>query len=76
MGIAKKEMIPHEEANLKIASYVRFLYDGLHKGSVIELKNVGIFQLGDENSLQFEPSYHLNYFIFKRTLSDHFLNHF
>lgn len=59
--IAKKEMIPHEEANLKIASYVRFLYDGLHKGSVVELKNVGLFQLGDENSLQFEPSYHLNY---------------
>ena len=59
--IAKKEMIPHEEANIKIASYVRFLFDGLHKGSTLELKNIGTFRLGEENSLLFEPSYHLNY---------------
>lgn len=59
--IAKKEMIPHEEANIKIASYVRFLFDGLHKGSILEIKNIGTFRLGEENSLQFEPSYRLNY---------------
>lgn len=59
--IAKKDRIPHEDANAKIASYVRFLFDGLHKGSTIALKNVGSFQLSAENTLQFEPSYHLNY---------------
>lgn len=59
--IAKKDRIPHEDANAKIASYVRFLFDSLHKGSIIELKNVGSFQLSEEHTLQFEPSYHLNY---------------
>lgn len=59
--IAKKDRIPHEDANAKIASYVRFLFDGLHKGAVLELKNVGSFQLSAEHTLQFEPSYHLNY---------------
>lgn len=59
--IATKEMIPHEDANAKIASYVRFLFDGLHKGSSMELKNIGSFQMSEENALQFEPSYHLNY---------------
>ncbi len=59
--IAKKDSIPHEDANAKIASYVRFLFDALHKGAVVELKNVGSFQLSAENTLQFEPSYHLNY---------------
>ena len=60
--IAKTEMIPHEEANSRIASYVRFLWDGLHKGETPELQNVGVFSLSEENKLQFEPSYHLNYF--------------
>lgn len=59
--IAKKDRIPHEDANAKIASYVRFLFDSLHKGSIVELKNVGSFQLSEEHTLQFEPSYHLNY---------------
>ena len=59
--IAKKEMIPHEDANAKIASYVRFIFDGLHKGSIIDFKNIGSFQMSEENALQFEPSYHLNY---------------
>lgn len=59
--IAKKEMIPHEDANTKIASYVRFLFDSLHKGTAVEFKNIGSFQMSDENALQFEPSYHLNY---------------
>jgi len=59
--IAKTEMIPHEEASSKIASYVRFLYDGLHKGEAKTLKNVGTLTLDADNKLQFEPSYHLNY---------------
>lgn len=59
--IAKKDRIPHEDANAKMASYVRFLFDSLHKGSIVELKNVGSFQLSEEHTLQFEPSYHLNY---------------
>jgi nucleoid DNA-binding protein len=59
--IAKLEMIPHKEANAKIASYVRKLWDGLHKGENQEVKNVGGFHLSEDNQLQFEPSYHLNY---------------
>ncbi len=59
--IAKKEMIPHEDANTKIASYVRFIFDGLHKGSAMEFKSIGSFKLSEENALQFEPSYQLNH---------------
>lgn len=59
--IAQAEMIPHEAANSKIASYVRKLWDGLHKGETEELKNVGSFVLSADNTLSFEPSYHLNY---------------
>ena len=59
--IAQAEMIPHEAANSKIASYVRRLWDGLHKGETQELKNVGSFVLSEDNTLSFEPSYHLNY---------------
>jgi len=59
--IATKEMIPHEDANTKIASYVRFLFDSLHKGTSVDFKNIGSFQMSEENTLQFEPSYHLNY---------------
>ncbi len=59
--ISKKEMIPHEEANTKIASYVRFLFDGLHKGSTIELANIGSLSLGAENTVLFEPLYSINY---------------
>ncbi len=59
--IATAEMIPHEDANQKIASYVRRLWDGLHQGEGQELKNVGVFSLSVDNALQFEPSYHLNY---------------
>ena len=59
--IAKTEMIPHEEASNRIKSYVRFLYDSLHKGESQVLKNIGVLSLDAENRLQFEPSYHLNY---------------
>ncbi len=59
--ISKSEKISHEEANAKIASYVRRLWDGLHQGEAQELKNVGDFHLNEEHHLQFEPSYHLNY---------------
>lgn len=59
--IASSEMIPHEAANAKIASYVRMLWDGLHKGVSQEFKNVGVITLSADNHLEFEPSYHLNY---------------
>lgn len=59
--IAQAEMIPHEDANAKIASFVRKLWDGLHQGVTQELKNVGSFALSADNHVQFEPSYHLNY---------------
>lgn len=59
--IAKTEMIPHEEASNRIKTYVRFLYDGLHKGEVQVLSNIGTLSLDAESRLQFDPSYHLNY---------------
>ncbi|TVZ52741.1 SPOR domain-containing protein [Dokdonia sp. Hel_I_53] len=59
--ISKTEMIPYEEATMKIASYVRYLYDGLHKGESQTLQNIGSLSLDEENKLHFEPSYHLNY---------------
>lgn len=59
--IAQSELISHEEANLKIASYVRRLWDGLHLGETQVLKDVGSFSLSAATALQFEPSYHLNY---------------
>ncbi len=59
--ISKTEMISYEESNVKIASYVRYLYDGLQKGESKLLKNIGSLSLDEDNKLQFEPSYHLNY---------------
>lgn len=59
--ISKTEMIPHEEASSQIKTYVRFLYDGLHKGESQVLSNIGTLSLDTENRLQFDPSYHLNY---------------
>ena len=59
--IAQTEMIPHEQASSNIATYVRKLWDGLHRGEAQELKNIGSFSLSADNNLQFEPTYHLNY---------------
>ena len=59
--IAQTEMIPHEQASSKIASYVRKLWDGLHLGETQELKNIGSFSLSADNNLLFEPTYHFNY---------------
>lgn len=59
--IATAEMIPHEAANAKIATYVRQLWDTLHNGGTQELSKVGSLSLSADNNLQFEPSYHLNY---------------
>ncbi|MFC4689141.1 SPOR domain-containing protein [Dokdonia genika] len=59
--IAKTEMIPHSEASNRIKTYVRFLYDNLHKGESQTLTNIGTLSLDTESRLQFEPSYHLNY---------------
>jgi hypothetical protein len=59
--IAKTEQLPHEEANIKIAAYVRFLFDRLHEGEHVAFKNIGQGVFNSENNLTFEPSYHLNY---------------
>ena len=59
--IAKTEQLPHEEANVQIASYVRFLFDRLHSGEQLTFKNIGQVSLNAENNLTFDPSYHLNY---------------
>lgn len=59
--ISKAEMISHEEANIRIASYVRFLFDGLRKDQTQVLENIGVLSYDVSNKLQFEPSYHLNY---------------
>lgn len=59
--VAQAETITHEAANAQIASFVRKLWDGLHQGETQELKNVGTFSLSPDSTLQFEPSYHLNY---------------
>lgn len=59
--IAKTAQIPHEEANKRIASYVRYLFDRLHKGETVTLQNIGQIVFNQEKHLSFEPSYHLNY---------------
>ena len=59
--ISKTEMIPHEEANVRISNYVRFLFDQLHKGAAVSMNNIGSLQFTEETNLSFEPSYHLNY---------------
>jgi len=59
--IAKSEVIPHEEASNRIQTYVRFLFDRLHKGEHVTFENIGSFDLNEDNNLQFEPSHHLNY---------------
>jgi len=59
--IAKSEMIPHEEANNRIATYVRFLFDSLHRGETQVLENIGSLSLTADSHVIFEPSYHLNY---------------
>ncbi|MFT5750717.1 MAG: nucleoid DNA-binding protein [Flavobacteriales bacterium] len=59
--IAKTEQLSHEEANLQIATYVRFLFDHLHKGEHVAFNNIGQVAFNSESHLTFEPSYHLNY---------------
>ena len=59
--ISQSEAIPYQEATLRIKNYVRFLYDGLHKGESQEIKNVGTLTFDSDHKLHFEPSYHLNY---------------
>lgn len=59
--IAKVSEISYEEACEKIKSQVRQLFDHLHQGNKVVLDNIGVFFIGEEQALQFEPSYHLNY---------------
>jgi len=59
--IAKADDITHEEANQRIANYVRFLFNTLHNKESIALEHIGSFKTGEEHQVLFEPSYHHNY---------------
>lgn len=59
--IARAQDVPYEEATAQIAIYVRQLWDELHKGATLELKNIGLLRRNDDGFLHFEASYHLNY---------------
>lgn len=59
--IAKAADVSYEEANQRIASYVRFLFDRLHNKESITLEHIGSFKTGEEHQVLFEPSYHHNY---------------
>ena len=59
--IATTEHISHEQANQKISSYVRFIFDGLHKGETITLDKIGTLGYDEEANLQFNPSGQHNY---------------
>lgn len=53
--IATTDQISHEQANHKISSYVRFLFDNLHHGKTISLHNIGTLYLNNGANLQFDP---------------------
>lgn len=53
--IAITDQIPHEQANHKISSYVRFLFDGLHSGKTVSLQGIGTLHYDEGVHLQFNP---------------------
>lgn len=53
--IASVNKISHEQANHKISSYVRFLYDGLHSGTTMTLAGIGTLHYDEDAHLQFNP---------------------
>ena len=59
--IAKAADISYEEANQRIATYVRFLFNNLHDKKSVALDGIGTFKTGEEDQVLFEPSYHHNY---------------
>ncbi|XLS29339.1 SPOR domain-containing protein [Flavobacteriaceae bacterium M23B6Z8] len=59
--IADVESIDYEDAITKLQSLVHFWKAQLAKNEEIVLKNIGAFHHNEEGSIQFEPSYHLNY---------------
>lgn len=60
--IASVENISFEQALDKLEQLVDFWKSQLLKGEEINLKNIGAFKYTPEAKIQFEPSYHLNYY--------------
>lgn len=59
--IAGNENITFEEASKKIASRVKSIRFLLNEGKTVKLKNIGELVLNEEEKIQFNPSYNLNY---------------
>lgn len=59
--IADVENIDYNDAIEKLTSLVNFWKAQLDRNEEIVLKNIGAFHHNEEGSIQFEPSYHLNY---------------
>ena len=59
--IAQAEGIPHELANIKVATYAKALSNFVKTPGGHTLENIGRLSTDNEGNLQFEPSYHLNY---------------
>lgn len=59
--IAQVDESSYQEALQKIRKYTRFLYHELEAGKNVSISQVGGFSLDQAQSLQFEPSKHVNY---------------
>jgi len=59
--IADVEKIPFETATKKIIVRVKSLKSSLTEGKTLAIENVGELKLNNENKIEFNPSYHLNY---------------
>ncbi|GAA0872802.1 SPOR domain-containing protein [Gangjinia marincola] len=59
--VATAEGISYENAVIKIQQYVRFLRATLQEQKKLIIDQIGSFSLTEDQTLQFQPSYHLNY---------------
>ena len=59
--IADVEKIPFESALQKIAKKVNTLKKYLAEGEILTFENIGDLKLNNEEKIEFNPSYHLNY---------------
>ena len=59
--IATSEKVSYENALAKIAKQVAEIEQSLKQNETVSLKNVGDLSHGKTGSIEFEPSYHLNY---------------
>ena len=59
--IAQVDESSYQEALHKIRKYTRFLYHELDAGKKVSIAQVGGFSFDQAESLQFEPSKHINY---------------